>query len=800
MRGTKGQSRRGHFLGAATLAAASLICADSAISAQGSQPAPVQIAIPNASFEEGVVGRPPPGWHGSISPSSGDVASAADFASSVDDENPRDGRASVRLESNSPTRDQQQFGTVTGTIEAAPLRGRRIRLTGAVRADVPAATHVGLWLRVDRSDRRPGFFDNMSGRSIRSTSWADYSIEGDVAPDAQRLVFGLLLAGPGRAWLDNVRLEDIGPARSAGAGQPGPVQRPRAEVVAADEPARALTAQGMRNLAAFAELYGIVRYFHPSDEAAAADWDGIAMIGVEQVESARTPAELAARLRSLFRPLGSSIEIFAAGSPPRAGAQALVRPAGSAGAVRWRHAGLGEHGNLGPYSSSRIDAEAISAEDVIDVSLKGGVSARVPLVLWRDAQGRTLPPGEGALPLGRKPAGFVPAGFDRATRLAAVVEAWAALQHGYPYFDVVAVDWERQLGTTLRAAAVDPDDWAFGRTLRRMIAALQDGHGNVGYANPHTGVLPVAWEEVEGRLVITGVAKGVEGLSRGDTVTHIGGRSVAGVMAELLPTYSGSRQWTRHRARAEALMGQAGDKVELGLSGGDGVTRKAVLVYRPLRTDSFVRAVKPEPIAQLAPGILYVDLDRATNEAIEARASDLAAARGIVFDLRGYPRSRPDFLRHIARGPFQSAHFEVPIYLRPNRQGVTFHEGGWNMTPETPSWTQNVAFITDGCAISYAESILGLVRANKFGDIVGEATAGANGNVTTQQLPGGYRVAWTGMRVRNRDGSQHHTLGVQPTVPVSPTLAGVRAGRDEMLERALALVQSRAAADPAVRH
>ena len=47
------------------------------------------------------------------------------------------------------------------------------------------------------------------------------------------------------------------------------------------------------------------------------------------------------------------------------------------------------------------------------------------------------------------------------------------------------------------------------------------------------------------------------------------------------------------------------------------------------------------------------------------------------------------------------------------------------------------------------------------------------------------------MRVTNRDGSQHHLLGVRPTIPVHRTLAGVRAGRDELLDRALAVVSSR---------
>ncbi len=43
------------------------------------------------------------------------------------------------------------------------------------------------------------------------------------------------------------------------------------------------------------------------------------------------------------------------------------------------------------------------------------------------------------------------------------------------------------------------------------------------------------------------------------------------------------------------------------------------------------------------------------------------------------------------------------------------------------------------------------------------------------------------MKVLKHDGLQHHGLGILPTVPVSRTRAGIAAGRDEVLERALEL-------------
>jgi hypothetical protein len=47
-------------------------------------------------------------------------------------------------------------------------------------------------------------------------------------------------------------------------------------------------------------------------------------------------------------------------------------------------------------------------------------------------------------------------------------------------------------------------------------------------------------------------------------------------------------------------------------------------------------------------------------------------------------------------------------------------------------------------------------------------------------------VLFTGMRVTRHDGSPFHLVGVVPRIPVEPTVEGIRAGRDDVLERALA--------------
>ena len=118
-------------------------------------------------------------------------------------------------------------------------------------------------------------------------------------------------------------------------------------------------------------------------------------------------------------------------------------------------------------------------------------------------------------------------------------------------------------------------------------------------------------------------------------------------------------------------------------------------------------------------------------------------------------------------------------------------DGRWTLEPLKPRLTKNIAFVTDGRAISYGESWMGIVEAYKLGHIVGETTAGTNGNVNLLPLPGGYRIAFTGMKVLKHDGSRHHGVGIAPTVPVSPAVPAIRAGRDEQLEKAMELVEQK---------
>ncbi len=747
------------------------------------------IELDNAGFEETEPGSRPSGWGGNMLPSD---EGAAGYKAMVDAVNPAAGSASLRIESQGVI-DAGKFGTVTRALNVETLRGRKIRLTGKARVGLPVPRHAGFWLRVDRPGGRSGFFDNMGNRPITSGEWQSYSIEGDVAVDASQIVFGFLVHGEGKAWVDDFLVEDIGPIdvpNFEGVGTPvGPT---RYASIEGDVAATPISDRGVVNLQALARTYGLVRWFHPTDQAADVDWGRLLIGAIPKVEAAKDAAELAVALREAFGPVAPTMQIAMGDNP-----STITQREGAAQHVRWKYRGFPSDLSR-TYSSERSAIPATEAPEIFAETLPGGLVIHVPLSVPVGEAGKTLPLGEVGPPESGKPEGWVPAGFDRTTRIAGLLSAWAMFDHFYPYWDVVETDWDAMLVPMLQDAASASDDIAYRDVLLRLVDGLDDGHGGVNYRDEGEAILPLDWEWIENQLVITAAPAGAldsPGYVPGMVVKAVDGVPVDDAIAAKKTLISGSEQWKTFVALSQLRYShEAGERI-LRIENAEGERSEITLPLNIESYDAWIREPRPDVVSELEPGIVYVDIDRLTDTHFSDGKSRLEAAKGLVFDLRGYPRGRYTYLSHMTDEPIRSAEMNIALQTLPDAQFDGWREGGWRIAPALPRYTDNVVFITDGGAISFSESILGTVKANGLGTIIGTPTAGANGNVTTFRIPGGYQLRWTGMQVKNRDGTQHHILGIQPDIRVERTLAGVREGRDELLDAAIAEVKRHMAQD-----
>jgi C-terminal processing protease CtpA/Prc len=554
------------------------------------------------------------------------------------------------------------FGTLAQAIPAGPLRGKKVRLSAWVRADVEGDGRVQLGLRVDRADGKPAFFDNMADRPLRDTPWQRVEIEGDVAPDADRVLVLLVLTGGGTAWLDEVSLAPALVNPSFDEGDTG-----------AQPPGWLFPYESIR-----------AGYHLSTERGEACRGGGCARIVSDPIATPR-----------------------------------FVRPA-----------------------------------EVLQADLGAGVTAYLPVSLHADAQ-----PPPVALPATDA------SGDSRETRLAAAALAWGILQHFHP---------EGQPGD-LQPALAATDRESFVRAMRRLLVPLNDARANFLHkGQPMQQALPLAWEWIEGRLTITG------GINTGDVVLSLDGRPTEGMIQEEEALVSGAtpearRWWTLERL----LYGPPGSRVTLRLE-----KAGEVVLTRDTPYDRLVAGTPFPPVAEPRPGIVYVDLGRIAEEDFEPLLPRLTAARGVIFDLRRGSNVSNAVLSHVTDRTVSSSQWQVPVVMKPDRRDVEWTTTFWTIGPKMPR-IRRAAFLIDGRSDGFSETLLGMIEEHRLGEIVGARSGGSNGSVNRTDLPGGYRLLWTGQRVLKHDGSPLHGIGISPTVPAARTVEGVAAGRDEIVEKAI---------------
>src|SRR5262245_36028904 len=106
-------------------------------------------------------------------------------------------------------------GWLAQTFAAAPWRGKRLRLKGAVRAEVHewgAGAQLYLEVRPEPPEGAmwtlPATHLAMIARPVRSLRWATYRIEIEVPTGAHSISIGCALAGNGAAWFGDLELAE----------------------------------------------------------------------------------------------------------------------------------------------------------------------------------------------------------------------------------------------------------------------------------------------------------------------------------------------------------------------------------------------------------------------------------------------------------------------------------------------------------------------------------------------------------------------------------------------------------------
>lgn len=389
-----------------------------------------------------------------------------------------------------------------------------------------------------------------------------------------------------------------------------------------------------------------------------------------------------------------------------------------------------------------------------------------------------------------------------AWRSLAAIKLWSVMDRHFPAKRLMSSSWDDALSACLERMSTVQNAFEYGRALEDMAATLDDSHvvvfSRAINLERGKGTLGVGVGLVEGRYLVTSVAHAGVGdgkrLRIGDDVLSLDGENFSARVARLAPRVAASTPAGKIRdAIARALRGAPGSTALLELSGADRETRSVRLPYAVIDEEEPVRGDRPI-IDILAGNIAYVDLDRLEPGAVDAMFQTVMNTRTLILDMRGYPHGVGQALlarlnvNGASSGPV-SAQNLVTAYDAAKGARLLFSD---IIAPARgPLYGGKVIMLIDEHSQSQAEYLAMQLEAATPVQFVGTPSAGANGDIRTVALPGGVFVSYSGYEVSHADGRQFQRIGIVPHVLVAPTVDGLRAGRDDVLERAIRHAQER---------
>jgi hypothetical protein len=720
--------------------------------AQGSTAPPAASGKPSGiekvfDFEGDAAGSSPAGWGG-----------VPAGAAVVDDKIAHSGQHSVRIECTA-----QSAGSFSTLAKMLPMgfSGSSIEWRGFLRTE-DVSGFAGLWMREDENGAAVEL-DNMERRPVKGTTdWTEYSIMLPVHPGAQQLFVGALLAGTGKAWVDDLELLVDG--------------KPVSEAPKADHQFdngsgiafSSLTPAQIENLVLLGKVWGFLKYYHPQVTSGELQWD-----------------------YELFRILPTVLA-----APDRASAHAAL--------LHW----IEGFGPVKPCSHcATLDEKGLALRPDLDwignqAFLGKNLSDALLLIEKNRLAGKQF--YVSLTPMIKNPSFDHELSYakiklpDAGFQILALYRLWNIVEYWAPNRNIVGEDWDGVLREFLPRVALAKTSEEYQLEMMELIAQIHDTHANLWSSirlRPPVGDCRLALNLrfVESRAVITSLASkdaaATAGFQVGDELSDLDKQPVEKLVEGWSPYYAHSNQAARLRDIARAMSKGPCGPVAVGIRrGGDTLSVKAQRL--PVAGMTAIRTTHDLPgdtFRLLSGQIAYLKLSSVKNADVDDYLRQAARTKGLIIDIRNYPSEFVVFSlgSHLVERPTDFAEFTSGDLSNP---GAFHWDPPVSLTPVELHYGGKIVVLVDEVTQSQAEYTTMALRASGHAVVIGSTTAGADGNTSAIPLPGGFHSMITGLGVFYPDGAPTQRIGIVPDKSVLPTIEGIRAGRDEVLEQAVRLI------------
>jgi len=520
-------------------------------------------------------------------------------------------------------------------------------------------------------------------------------------------------------------------------------------------------------IAAFTKVWGLLKYYHPAVASGSINWDSVFVAYVPRVTAAKNQKEFNKLIDGLYTSLPA----------PKLAPNYNLPKADSITSV---------------FTTSEIESYTISAK--LKKQLKLLYERHLPAeskYITNKYKEYTLdyvlfleePMADVAYP-------------NQEARMLALARYWNTINFFYPHKQTIGKNWDAVLAEYIPVFSEVKDETAYHLAIQKLNRELVDSHAFLrspvldGMWGPNA---PFSLSYVEDKFVITSVASDslakAQDVKVGDVITSINGKPVKERVDYLRPLLRCSNEPTTYRDIASYLLNVDGiNKVTITIARDGKTLTKTIDRYPYQQLTKMQAKSKQELWREVAESIVWVDFGAIKDTLkLPALFTELKNAKTVIWDLRKYPNY--DVYLQAIPALFQQ---QMPVSMSAN--ALVNYPGFFAETTaafEPPKYSEltpyygNMIVLVNEYTQSMGESCAFNLAQRPNTIVMGSQTAGTTGNVTWLPLPGGARIAFTGVGERGAKGSFEQRKGVKIDKEVKPTIASIKTGEDALLDAAI---------------
>jgi len=649
----------------------------------------------------------------------------------------------------------------------AIYQGKKIKLTGYIKTENVEDGYAGLWMRIDPSVG----FDNMNKRGVKGTTdWKKYEIELDLNPSkAQKIVVGGLLVGKGKMWIDNLEVTIDGkqlnkvPIKELSGAEKDTEFKEGSKINLIE-----LNAQKIDDLKTLGLVWGFLKYYHPNIASGNYNWDFELFRILPKIIEAENTNE---RDKHLINWINTFGEFDQATKEKKEEIEPKIKP------------------DLDWITNSDLSTDLISALTNVKNAKRSDNNYYIGL---KKGFGNPSFKNEATYSKMKYP--------DTGYRLLSLYRYWNIIQYYFPYKNLIEEDWKNVLSEFIPKFINAENEIEYKLAVLELIARVHDTHANIwGYdiaLNTYWGTnySPLEITFIENKVIVTDYFDeelGQEtGLIVGDNITKINNELVTEIVKRILKYTPASNYPTQLRDIAKKLLRTNDTTINIEYER-DGnhqkstiraFSRKEINIYKKYQNkDTCFKFINEETA--------YLYLGSIKSSYLPDIFDKIKDTKGLIIDLRCYPSEfvvfslgkyllpeKTEFVRFSNGSVKKAGQFTLTKNINVGHKNKDYYKG-------------KVIIIINETTQSQAEYTTMAFRTAPNAIVIGSTTAGADGDVSVFHLPGKIRTMISGIGVYYPDGTETQRIGIVPDIVLKPTIEGIKNNKDELLEKAIELIE-----------